>query len=140
MLFENYFSLSGIPVPSECKTFWIQIRPDVLSGLILIQTVCKGYQQTTLGGKELRNLCARCEKFCFWCLFPTMNQIFSYSWSDLTGDSWADPEVGVGGDRAQTPTPLKKLQAWAPHPLWIITGLDESYLNTSIYLINKKKI
>ena len=37
--------LSGIP--SECQTLWIQIRPDVLSGLILVQTVCKGYQQTT---------------------------------------------------------------------------------------------
>ena len=45
----NFFSkknLSGIP--SECQTVWIQIRPDVLSGLIWIQTVCKGYQQTTL--------------------------------------------------------------------------------------------
>ena len=25
---------------------------DILSGLILVQTVCKGYQQMTLGGKE----------------------------------------------------------------------------------------
>ena len=31
----------------------IQIRPDILSGLIWIQTVCKGYQQMTLVGKEL---------------------------------------------------------------------------------------
>ena len=29
------------------QTVWIQIRPDVLSGLIGIQTVCKGYQQAT---------------------------------------------------------------------------------------------
>ena len=28
------------------KTVWIQIRPNVLLGLILVQTVCKGYQQT----------------------------------------------------------------------------------------------
>ena len=35
--------LSGIP--SECETAWIQIRPDILSGLIWVQTVCKGYQQ-----------------------------------------------------------------------------------------------
>ena len=27
--------------PSECKKVWIQIRPDVLSGLIWVQTVCK---------------------------------------------------------------------------------------------------
>ena len=43
--------LSGIP--SECQTDWIQIRSDVLSDLIWVQAVCKGYQQTTLGGKEL---------------------------------------------------------------------------------------
>ena len=36
-----------------CQTDWIQITPDILSGLIWVQTVCKGYQQTTLGGKEL---------------------------------------------------------------------------------------
>ena len=28
-------------------------RPDVVSGLIWVQTVGKGYQQTTLVGKEL---------------------------------------------------------------------------------------
>ena len=37
--------LSGIPF--ECQTDWIQIRPDILSGLIWVQSVCKGYQQTT---------------------------------------------------------------------------------------------
>ena len=41
--------LSGIP--SECQTDWIQIRPDILSGLIRVQTVCKNYQQTTLVGR-----------------------------------------------------------------------------------------
>ena len=41
--------LSGIP--SECQKVWIQIRPDILLGLIWVQTLCKGYQQTTL---ELR--------------------------------------------------------------------------------------
>ena len=38
-------NLSGIP--SECQTVWIQIRPDKTSGLIWVQTVCKGYQQMT---------------------------------------------------------------------------------------------
>ena len=33
-------------VPSGCQTVWIQIRPDILSGLIWVQTVCKGHQQT----------------------------------------------------------------------------------------------
>ena len=38
---------------SECQPVWIKIRPDILSGLIWVQTVCKGYRQTTLGDKEL---------------------------------------------------------------------------------------
>ena len=46
--------LSGIP--SECQTVWIQIRPDILSGLIWVQTVCKGYQQMTLVGNELSTI------------------------------------------------------------------------------------
>ena len=37
---------------SECQTVWIQIRADIFSGLIWVQTVCKGYQQTTLVGKD----------------------------------------------------------------------------------------
>ena len=32
---------------SECQTVWTQIRTDILSVLIWVQTVCKGYQQTT---------------------------------------------------------------------------------------------
>ena len=32
---------------SECQTVWIQIRTGVLSVLNWVQTVCKGYQQTT---------------------------------------------------------------------------------------------
>ena len=38
-------NLSGIP--SECQTVLIQIPPEVLSGLIWVQTICKGYQQMT---------------------------------------------------------------------------------------------
>ena len=38
--------LSGIP--PDCQTCRIQIRPDILSGLIWIQTVCKSCQPMTL--------------------------------------------------------------------------------------------
>ena len=34
-------------IPSGCQTVWIQIMPCILLGLIWVQTVCKGYQQTT---------------------------------------------------------------------------------------------
>ena len=40
-------------IPSECRTVRIQIRPDMLSGLIWVQTVCKSYQQMSLVGEEL---------------------------------------------------------------------------------------
>ena len=32
---------------SVCQIAWNQLRPDVLSGLNWVQTVCKSYQQTT---------------------------------------------------------------------------------------------
>ena len=32
----------------QCRTVWIQIRPDILSGLVWVQTDCKDYQQTAL--------------------------------------------------------------------------------------------
>ena len=49
LLFQK--TISGIP--SVCENIWIQIRPDVMSRLIWVQTVCKGYQQMILEGKEL---------------------------------------------------------------------------------------
>ena len=52
--FQNYLIrkiLSGIQL--ECQTVCIQIRPDVLSGLIWVQIVCTVYQQTILVGNEL---------------------------------------------------------------------------------------
>ena len=32
----------------SCQAVWIQIMPDVLSGLVWVQIVCKSYLQTTL--------------------------------------------------------------------------------------------
>ena len=46
-VFKLNFSKNLSGIPSECLTVWIQIRPDILSGLIWVQTVCKGYQQMT---------------------------------------------------------------------------------------------
>ena len=59
VFFQNQFvscccffgnDLSGISV--ECQAVWILNTPDVLSGLIWVQIVCKGNQQTTLVSKE----------------------------------------------------------------------------------------
>ena len=36
----------------QCQTVWIQIRTDILLGLIWVQTVCKSHRQMTLGDKE----------------------------------------------------------------------------------------
>ena len=43
----NFFKKGLSEIPSECQTVLIQIRLDVLSGLIRVQTNCKGYQQMT---------------------------------------------------------------------------------------------
>ena len=46
----NFFekkTLAGIS--SGCQIVGIKIRPNILSGLIWVQTVSKSYQQTTLG-------------------------------------------------------------------------------------------
>ena len=43
-IFQYFFS--GIIIPSVCQTVWYQIKPD-MSGLIWVQTVCKGYLQRT---------------------------------------------------------------------------------------------
>ena len=40
---------SGINVPSECQTVRIQIRSDILSDLIWVQIVWKGFQQIRKG-------------------------------------------------------------------------------------------
>ena len=51
--FQNHLKKNISGIPSKCQTDWIQIRPDILSGLIWVQSVCKGYEQKTLGGNEL---------------------------------------------------------------------------------------
>ena len=38
--------------PPECQTVWIQIRSELLSGLIWVQAVSNSYQRTTLVGKR----------------------------------------------------------------------------------------
>ena len=38
--------------PPECQTFWIQIRSELLSGLLWVQTILNSYQRTTLVGKR----------------------------------------------------------------------------------------
>ena len=50
----NFFEKKLSGIPSECQTGWIQIKYDVSLGLIWVQSVCKGYEHTTLGGNELK--------------------------------------------------------------------------------------
>ena len=38
--------------PPECQAVWIQIRSELLSGLIWVQAVSNSYQRTTLVGKR----------------------------------------------------------------------------------------
>ena len=49
ILFKNkLFRKILLGIPSECQTVWIQIRPDILSGLMWVQPGCKSSQQSTL--------------------------------------------------------------------------------------------
>ena len=53
--FQNQlFSKNSFRNATECQTVLNQIRPDKMLGLIWVQTVCKGHQQTTLLGEALR--------------------------------------------------------------------------------------
>ena len=45
---KSTFFVENSGIPSECQTDWIQIRPDILSRQILVQSLCKGYEQMTL--------------------------------------------------------------------------------------------
>ena len=38
-----FFSINSFRNTIECQTVWIQIRPGFRSGLIWVQTVCKGH-------------------------------------------------------------------------------------------------
>ena len=38
----SFFKITFFKKSSECQTVWNQIRPDILSGLIWVQAVCKG--------------------------------------------------------------------------------------------------
>ena len=66
---------------SKKKYFWntirlqtvkTQIMPDIWSGLIWVQTVCKDYQQTTLASKELAQ--------CFSRIFANRRPLLKESW------------------------------------------------------------
>ena len=72
ILQNQLFLKKKIGISSECQSVWIQIRPDILSGLIWVQTDCKRYQQTALVDKELRVRTERvatgepcCQTICF---------------------------------------------------------------------------
>ena len=73
-------------MPSECQIVWVQIRPDVLSGLIWVQTVCKGYQQTTPVGK-VKHL----ERF----LWPNIKPIAIFK---QCGPGWNAAQCGISSE------------------------------------------
>ena len=57
-IFKINFVQKSFMIPPECQfeTIWIQIRPDILSDLIWVQTVCKGYQMKMLAIKEKKDV------------------------------------------------------------------------------------
>ena len=66
---KSTFLKNSCKIPSECQTVWVQIRPDVLSGLIWVQIVFKWYQQMALVDKKListhHSVSVGLDTFCF---------------------------------------------------------------------------
>ena len=50
LTFSKYFFRGTIRVSNT----WDPDQGDILSGLILVRNICKGYQQTTLAGRVIR--------------------------------------------------------------------------------------
>ena len=67
--FYKFFEKKNLSeIQSECRTVWIQVRPDVFEGLTwILQTVCKGYQHLTLRDKGL-NKTEISNNVAFWHL------------------------------------------------------------------------
>ena len=57
LLFPNIDAFKSLfqEIHQNVKQLLVQIWPDDWSGLIWVQTVCKGFQQTTLAGKGCPN-------------------------------------------------------------------------------------
>ena len=51
LFFKIKFFEKKIQKYHQSHKTWILIRPDIMSGLIWVQTACKGYEQTTLVGR-----------------------------------------------------------------------------------------
>ena len=66
--FQNYFQ--------EYDQSVNQIMPNILSGTICVQIVCKYYQQTTIAGKELKHAASHKDSDMNWnpYLDKEMNQ------------------------------------------------------------------
>ena len=63
---------------------WIKIRPDVLLGMSRVRTVGKGYQQTTLVGKDLKATFRLSQLFELRQAFRLSNLFSRYIFSQLT--------------------------------------------------------
>ena len=120
---------------SGCQTVWIQIRPNVMSGLIMFQTVRKSYQQTTLVDKDFIMDCNKIYTFKtfkwyinkgIWILKVKWDKTFHYSsfWFDTLRPinnlsvikrrvflGWTSTKLGImclaQGHNAVTPVRLK---------------------------------
>ena len=67
--FKTTLNFSGIL--SKCQTVWIQIKPDILSCLIWVQLICKGYQRPTLVSRQIYAITAKIS----WA-GPNMRMVF----------------------------------------------------------------
>ena len=87
LLSANIFQNILPGITSECQTAWIQIRPNILSDLIWVQTVCKEYQQMTkvAASKDRVNSAYWVTLLCILGTFVVCRYFSKYSFGSRAG-------------------------------------------------------
>ena len=80
---KSFLILSGIT--SDCQTVWIQFGPTFWRPfLIWVKTVCKGYQQTILEGKALKDKFSHLQKIILGNRYNDLVYMSAFLYSSFT--------------------------------------------------------
>ena len=115
----NFFekkSLSGIP--SLSHTIWMQIRPNSLSGLIWVQTVCTGYQQMTkvaTGRERVKKSVCTIKIMKYMCVKLYLKKNTCKETTKISRPRWLSWMHRTTGDQevvGSTPTEVGSILSW----------------------------
>ena len=101
--------------------------PDILSGMIWVQTVCKGYQQTTLAGNELTVILVSFTQKCvLW--------IYSLVWS-LVNVQWEPASLLKKYTKLSLIIAEINALSWSPHCLNLLDAILSQVLYPLLCLL-----